>query len=543
MIHSNKKNNFFSDLEKAILNDLRKPAAKNKKKRNRQRKPDVNTKTESFIEKRYQQKQGQAGYLSGRLSKAYNVPRYSEKEMAASIKAMKFTSVRKFKKFLYYRIYKLKRWYSKLPKYGKKFARIIAKVYNTTHESSVIKHSGKKSKISGFVARYLSILGRLYKKTRGWKARRIKSFIRPSFRFRYFYRYKPRIHVTERRRKYFRDMFSSSVFESVNAFGRCYVPITRNDIVVRYFERNHIAFSNVVGSKLKNHFPVYSRNHKLIRYSRVIAPDSVTRRYSTNFTYKRIPSKFFRFFYLKQAAIPLIFDKSFFFTRFKKVNLSSVKRYYSTVSWYNVRRRCAYFFRKYKLSTKFSLRKSYKRLFSRVFSKKKRFSFTAFFGVFDKLGSVRYRFRARRARYMRSHRFKLRKHNLYSGAFSKNFRRLLRKNKKLRYGIHFYKSVNNIFVNVSTQRGKSLYSYSAGRTSFKGSKRLSPAAAELMGKHVSYVLKSNKISSVSLVFHSPLNYLFRAVLRGLASNLRFSALRYHLSRPHNGLRLRLSRRV
>lgn len=543
MILTNKKNNFFSDLEKAILNDLRKPAAKNKKKRNRQKRTKVNITKEI---PHNQRKQGQASYLSERLAKLHKAPRYDEKQLAASIKAIKFTSIRKFKKFLYYRIHKIRRWYSKLPKYSKKFARVISKIYNITHDSSVIKHFGKKSKTSKFTARYLSIVGRLYKKARGWKVRRIKSFIRPSFRFRYFYRYKPRIYVTDRRRKYFKDMFSSPVFELVSVFGRYNPSIESNDtIATNYKDHNSTTFSNVVeGSKLRAHFPFYSKSSKIINSLQMTASScSVERRRSINFTYKRVPSKFFRFFYLKRASMPLIFDKSFFFSRSKKVGLSSLKRYYSAVSWYNVRRRCAYFFRKYKLSTRFSLRNSYKHLFSRVFSRKKRFSFAAFFGVFDKLGSVRYRFRGRRARYMRSHRFKLRKHNLYSGAITKNFRRLLRKTRKLLYGIHFYKSVNNIFVNVSTQRGKSLYSYSAGRTPFKGSKRLSPAAAELMGKHVSYVLKSNKIGSVALVFHSPLNYLFRAVLRGLASNLKFSALKYHLSRPHNGLRLRLSRRV
>jgi len=181
-------------------------------------------------------------------------------------------------------------------------------------------------------------------------------------------------------------------------------------------------------------------------------------------------------------------------------------------------------------SRKFFVRKNYLR-------------FSPLLGVFNKYGRTSFKFKRRRLKFFKFFKKYFKLFRSYSGARKYKFKNFSKKRKLLKYYVHIFKSVNNLFVNVSTPLGRSIYVYSAGRTQYKGSKRLSPVAIETMGKNVSEILKNSEIPNVFVVFHCPVDFLSRALLRGLRANVQFSGFRYYLNRPHNGLRKRASRRV
>jgi ribosomal protein S11 len=184
------------------------------------------------------------------------------------------------------------------------------------------------------------------------------------------------------------------------------------------------------------------------------------------------------------------------------------------------------------------------RLVSRkIFSRKKFLRFKPFLGVFGRHGRIHYKFKRKRLKFFGFFRKYFKLFRQYSGTRKNKYRKISKNVRNLQYYLHVFRSVNNLFVNVSTPLGRSIYVYSAGRTPYRGSKRLSPIAIETMGKNVSEILRNSEVPNIFIVFHSPVDFLSRALLRGLRTNIQFSGFRYHLNRPHNGLRKRASRRV
>jgi ribosomal protein S11 len=187
------------------------------------------------------------------------------------------------------------------------------------------------------------------------------------------------------------------------------------------------------------------------------------------------------------------------------------------------------------------VRRKFRRRFNN-FIRKRYAAYHPFLGVFRRYGRSRYRYKSRRRKFFR-----------YFGKLfaKKSFRYGLNKFRRKRnldpkanaFFIHIFRSVNNLFVNFSTKLGRSIFVYSSGRGFFKGSKRLSPIAAESMGKHVSSLVKASKVKEVGVVFHTRLDYLTKALLRGLKPNVNFTSFKYRLMKPHNGLRKPASRRV
>jgi ribosomal protein S11 len=174
---------------------------------------------------------------------------------------------------------------------------------------------------------------------------------------------------------------------------------------------------------------------------------------------------------------------------------------------------------------------------------KKSVRFYPFLGLFSKYGRTTYKLRRRRIKFYKFFRKYFRTYDRFFGTQTRRYRHIRTRASKIKFFLHIFKSINNIFVNISASRGRSIFVYSAGRTQYKGSKRLSPIALETMGRNVSGILKSNRIGKIFVVFHSPIDYLSRALLRGLRSNVLFSGFQYYLNKPHNGLRKRASRRV
>lgn len=258
-------------------------------------------------------------------------------------------------------------------------------------------------------------------------------------------------------------------------------------------------------------------------------------RYFLTNSHRRIPVKFF--------------SKYFGFVRgSKKVStaFTSLKR--KNLKWYKKRLHSRFIKKHFTKKLSFSLTQQGKKIFNnflskRFFARKNYLRFKPFLGVFDRYNRVNYRFKRRRIKFFNFFKRYYKLFRNYSGAKKSKSRKFSKKFKRQKYYLHVFKSINNIFTNVSTPLGRSIYVYSAGRTQYRGSKRLSPIAIETMGKNISEILKNTEIFDIFVVFHCPIDFLTRSLLRGLRTNVKFSGFKYYLNRPHNGLRKRASRRV
>lgn len=267
------------------------------------------------------------------------------------------------------------------------------------------------------------------------------------------------------------------------------------------------------------------------------------------FTKRRLPRIFYKnFFYKKKLPLAYYFTRhtkniSVYFKTFRKrLHISRflkykhrsrvpfrVKRIFNKLRFYNSKIRRSRFSRK--INKKF------------FFVRRKYSFFFPYLGYFRKFGKKRFIYKKKRKKFFRFFKKFFSKFHSVTSIPSPRSKLYRRHASRIRFFIHIFRSVNNIFVNVSAPRGRTLYSYSAGRTNFRGSKRLSPIAIETMGKSVSLLLKNSKISQVGVVFHTPIDYLIRALMRGFRANIKFTHFRYHMTKPHNGLRLRATRRI
>lgn len=116
--------------------------------------------------------------------------------------------------------------------------------------------------------------------------------------------------------------------------------------------------------------------------------------------------------------------------------------------------------------------------------------------------------------------------------------------KKSSLTVSLIQSKNNLFYSVLAGNGRQLiYAFSNGQTFYKGSKRLTPVAAESAGRKISNLLYGNKIRSITIRLTSPITSVVRAAIRGLATRLSFSSIQARVVKPHNGMRMRATRRV
>lgn len=252
---------------------------------------------------------------------------------------------------------------------------------------------------------------------------------------------------------------------------------------------------------------------------------SFSRSVYSSYKYNRIFKKnMFSFRGLKRRR-PFIFNR---FKRFK-IARKSVKKF----KFYLGRR-----FKAYALKSKTS-----QGIYPSLFVRRRFFKLLPFLSVFYRYGRFRYKLRPRRKKFFKYFKKYFRFHKFRAYRATPAFRYLKRRLSRIRYYVHIFRSLNNFFVNVSAPRGRSLYIYSAGRTFYRGSRKLTPLALDLVGRNVGQKLKSTRINSVHVVFHSPIDYLSRALLKGLRLNVNFSGFSYYLSKPHNGLRKPATRRV
>lgn len=267
------------------------------------------------------------------------------------------------------------------------------------------------------------------------------------------------------------------------------------------------------------------------------------------YTKRRLPKILYKNFFSKSKA-PLAYyftrkskKLSVYFKTFKK------RRYISRFLKFKHRSRVPFRIKRilnklrFYLSTTNRSRLSIKINRKVFFVRRKYAYFLPYLGYFRRFGRKRFLYKRKRKKFFRFFKKFFSKYQRSASVPTLRYRFYKSQASKVKFFIHIFRSVNNMFVNVSAPRGRTLYAYSAGRTNFRGSKRLSPIAIETMGKAVSLLLKNSKVSQVGIVFHTPIDYLVRALMRGFRTNIKFTHFKYYMTKPHNGLRLRATRRV
>lgn len=107
-------------------------------------------------------------------------------------------------------------------------------------------------------------------------------------------------------------------------------------------------------------------------------------------------------------------------------------------------------------------------------------------------------------------------------------------------------TLNNIFVTLTSNHSKALYTLSSGVLGFKGKKKTSVNAVYNLTRAISYKCLSLKIDKLVLYFNY-LNrlrhYLFKPLVKGLLfNNVEVGGIIAYTGISHNGLRKRKQRR-
>ena len=112
---------------------------------------------------------------------------------------------------------------------------------------------------------------------------------------------------------------------------------------------------------------------------------------------------------------------------------------------------------------------------------------------------------------------------------------------------------NNIILSITTQSGAVLFQTSAGASGFKGPKKSTPYAGQVVGEKARAWLLSNGIKAASIILKGP-NSSRESAVKALASATEMSASKHTQSYvitllsdatpvPHNGCRSRKIRKV
>lgn len=382
-----------------------------------------------------------------------------------------------------------------------------------------------------------------------------------------------------KRRMPFKFSYRAKNFTFLRTFEYNFKISKRFNYSKRFYKKNFKIFQI---SKSIFRSPLFTKQRSFFRFFKSSARQKNLNKFSTFQLYSAFRRRFGFFnsknriprFLFTARRFNFLFPKHYFFARFSKKSLVSLKAF--------KRRKTKRFifknkFRKFRFSRRSKFKRfskyyrnfNFKNKYSRTLAAKIRFfdkslgapirsptfvrrfflgrpiytKVSAYLGLFNRFGLKKFKLKSRRKKFFKYFgKFFYTGNRLISGN-SKKFTKIFKKLRKVSFFLHIFRSVNNMFINVSAPRGRSLFLYSAGRTNFKGSKRLSPVAIETMGKTVSSFLQNSNINFVTVVFHSPINFLIRALLRGLKFGIAFSGFKYYMNRPHNGLRPRATRRV
>ena len=109
--------------------------------------------------------------------------------------------------------------------------------------------------------------------------------------------------------------------------------------------------------------------------------------------------------------------------------------------------------------------------------------------------------------------------------------------------VYIKSSYNNTVITLTDEKGDVLFWTSAGRISFRGTKKGTPFAAAKVAESASVVINKMKIESVE-IFVKGIGQGREAALRGLAHRgINIVRIKDVTPIPHNGCRPRKARRV
>ena len=108
--------------------------------------------------------------------------------------------------------------------------------------------------------------------------------------------------------------------------------------------------------------------------------------------------------------------------------------------------------------------------------------------------------------------------------------------------VHILSTSNNLIINISDTDGNSIAWSSAGTVGFKGSRKSTPYAAQVVAEDVSKKVKDFGLKTVSIVVAGG-GVGREPAIRVLANYLLITVIEDRTPLPHNGCRPRKRRRV
>ncbi len=119
----------------------------------------------------------------------------------------------------------------------------------------------------------------------------------------------------------------------------------------------------------------------------------------------------------------------------------------------------------------------------------------------------------------------------------------LKKKKNVVMGIaHISATFNNTIVTITDQQGDVIAASSAGANGFKGSRKATPYAAQVVGEKVGALAAQHGMKTISVKMKGPGNGRESAV-RALANDLSITSIKDISPIPHGGCRPPKRRRV
>lgn len=109
--------------------------------------------------------------------------------------------------------------------------------------------------------------------------------------------------------------------------------------------------------------------------------------------------------------------------------------------------------------------------------------------------------------------------------------------------VYITSGFNNTLVTVTDAEGNMLFSGSAGRSGFKGSRKSTPYAATMAAQEVATQAKNAGMQEVSVYVNGPGSGRIAAIKALKVAGLRVSAISDVTRIPHNGCRPKKRRRV
>lgn len=110
--------------------------------------------------------------------------------------------------------------------------------------------------------------------------------------------------------------------------------------------------------------------------------------------------------------------------------------------------------------------------------------------------------------------------------------------------LHINRRFNNLLVTLTDLENNVLGSVSSGSVGFKKAKKLSPQAADAIGKKISFYAKLYNIVQVNLILKTLVTIYVHSIVRSVTLNgIEIMLIEDRIPHPHNGCRKKKARRI